>query len=304
MVLFAPQVQIVSDLHLETPVSQPQYPLFNLDVRADNLLLLGDIGLVVENGLFDWLRTTLEQNRGCRVYHVLGNHESYRTTYEAAVARLRAFEQVAKDEFGGRFKVLCRNRYDVDANITILGCTLWSAISPGQEVEIGSRTTDLNPERGIRGWSLLQHQLEHKKDLAWLNEQVRAIERDEPHRQILIATHYSPTIDPRGNDPRHQGSGVSSNFVTDLSAEQCWRSPLVKLWAFGHTHYSCCFLDEDTSKLVIANQKGYARIDRKRKKTGPPVRVVERQGEIWRVLEPLKDDRMKESIGQMPSSVF
>ena len=31
----------------------------------------------------------------------------------------------------------------------------------------------------------------------------------------------------------------------------------MKLWAFGHTHYSVDFKDEETGKRVIANQKGY-----------------------------------------------
>lgn len=285
MSFFIPQLQIASDVHLETPLATPQYANFHLNIQADNLFLLGDIGLVVDAGLFQFLSRTLEQNRGCRIFYVLGNHEPYRTTYVRAHQMLRDFEQEAKLNFGGRFKFLCRDRYDLNSNITILGCTLWSAIQSSQESDIASRSTDLNPKRGIHNWSLDQHREEHERDLAWLNSQIAAIEKKEPHRQIIIATHFSPTIDPRANDPQHRGSAVSSNFVTDLSLERCWLSSTIQLWAFGHAHYSCCFRDEKTGKLVVANQKGYARLTGGRMREGMKAKVVEARKEKWEVLE-------------------
>ncbi|KAH8707626.1 hypothetical protein GQ44DRAFT_691291 [Phaeosphaeriaceae sp. PMI808] len=288
MSFFTPQIQIVSDLHLETPLTTPQYASFRLNVQADNLFLLGDIGLVVDAGLFHFLRRTLEHNRGCHIFYILGNHEPYRTTYEHACKLLRDFEQEAKDDLGGRFKFLCRDRYNLNKTITILGCTLWSAIQHNQESDIASRSTDLSSERGIQNWTLERHREEHEKDLVWLNSQISTIEKDEPHRQIMIATHYSPTIDPRANDPQHEGNSVSSNFVTDLSQEPCWLSPTVKLWAFGHTHYSCNFRDEKTRKLVVANQKGYAGLGARKKKVGMKARVVEAGEEGWEMVEKRK----------------
>ncbi|CAE7217524.1 hypothetical protein P3342_013183 [Pyrenophora teres f. teres] len=284
MSLFTSQFQIVSDLHLETPLTIPQYASFRLDIQANNLLLLGDIGLVADPRLFGFLRRILEQNRGCRIFYILGNHEPYHTTYEQAHKLLRDFEQDAKEDFGGRFKFLCRDRYNIDKNITILGCTLWSAIRHDQVTEIAARSTDLNNERGIRDWTLDRHQEEHYRDLTWLNSQIATIEKEEPHRQVIIGTHHSPTIDSRANDPRHEGSSVSSNFVTDLSRERCWMSPVVKLWAFGHTHYSCDFQDEETGKLVVANQRGYAGLGAAGKKRRMKAKVVE-AGDVWAVVE-------------------
>jgi hypothetical protein len=288
MSIFTPTFQIVSDLHLETPLIKPQYASFRFNVDADNLFLLGDIGLVIDAGLFQFLRRILEQNRGCHVFCVLGNHEPYRTIYEHAYKLLRDFEQEAKDDLSGRFKFLCRDRYDLNQTITILGCTLWSAVKHDQESGIASRSTDLDSERGIQSWTLERHREEHRKDLTWLNSQISTIEKDEPHRQIMIATHYSPTIDSRANDPQHEGSSVSSNFVTDLSQEPCWLSPTVKLWAFGHTHYSCNFRDEKNGKLVVANQKGYAGLGAGRKKVGLKAKVIESGKERWEVVEKRK----------------
>ena len=117
MSFFAPQFQRVSDLHLETPLTTPQYASFFLNVQAENLFLLVDIGHVLDAGLFQFLCRILEQNRGCRVFYVLGNHESYRTTYEHTCKLLRNFEQEAADNLGGRFKLLCRDRYNFSESI-------------------------------------------------------------------------------------------------------------------------------------------------------------------------------------------
>lgn len=63
------------------------------------------------------------------------------------------------------------------------------------------------------------------------------------------------------NDPRHleDVKEVRSAFVTDLSNQFCWRSKNVVLWGFGHTHFNCDFVDLDTKRRIVANQKGYRR---------------------------------------------
>jgi hypothetical protein len=295
MSFFPPQFQIASDLHLETPLTSPQYTSFHLNVLADNLLLLGDIGLVVDTGLFDFLRRLLDENRGCHIFYILGNHEPYRTTYRHAYQRLREFETEAKRHHGSRFHFLCRDRYDVDKDITILGCTLWSSILPVQEYAITSRSTDFHPDRGIQHWTLVCHRTEHAKDVAWLNTQVAMIEEKEPHRHIIIATHHCHTIDPRASDPRHVESEVSSNFTTDLLREKCWLSTNVKVWCFGHTHFSCEWREEGTGKLVVANQKGYLRIEAGGKKMlGLKLKMVQMGKEGWEVI-----GKGKESAGDV-----
>jgi len=219
--------------------------------------MLGDIGLVLDDALFSFLRDLLAKTRGSRFFYILGNHEPYRTTLPDAVARLRAFEREARYQFGGRFIFLNRDRFDVDANTTILGCTLWSDVLPQQATEVNALLTDLNESKGIRDWTLESHVEEHRKDRDWLNSQVQTLGETEPQRKIIIATHHSPTLDPRAVEPAHQGSSISSAFATDMSKDLCWTSTAVRLWAFGHTHYNCGFRDEATGKLVVANQRGY-----------------------------------------------
>ncbi|KAF2851360.1 hypothetical protein T440DRAFT_507266 [Plenodomus tracheiphilus IPT5] len=257
MSLLSPQFQIISDLHLETPISNPQYETYVPNIMANNVLLLGDIGLVKDAGLFTWLRRFLERNRSTRIFYILGNHEPYQLTLAATIQELRDFEVEANSEYGGRFKFLHRDRYDIDQYITILGCTLWTSVQSNQSAEVCQRLTDFNSARGIQHWSLENALEEHQKDLGWLNDQVLKIQSSEPNRQILVATHHCPTTDPRATNPAHSGSTVSSAFVSDLSGQPCWTSTAVKMWAFGHTHYDCMFYDGETGKLVIANQKDY-----------------------------------------------
>ncbi|KAI1182073.1 Metallo-dependent phosphatase-like protein [Nemania serpens] len=261
MSLFTPRFQVLSDLHLEAPISEPLYEAFPLHVKGSHIFLLGNIGQVLHDELFHFLRVLLSEMRGSRFFYVLGNNEPYRTTLRDAVARLRAFEEEARHQYGGRFIFLNRDRFDVGPNITILGCTLWSDVFPHQASEVSARITDLDEVKGIHDWSLTNHLEEHRKDRDWLNSQVRLLEEKEPQRQIIIATHHSPTFDPRAVEPVHQDSSVSSAFATDMSEDICWKSAAVKLWMFGHTHYNCGFRDEETGKLVVTNQRDYGCAD-------------------------------------------
>lgn len=91
-------------------------------------------------------------SREVRIFYVIGNHKAHQFSFENAVNKLRAFEEEARMEFGGRFILLHQNRYDLDATTTLLGCPLWSAISPTQANEARIRLTDFNEQHGIRLW--------------------------------------------------------------------------------------------------------------------------------------------------------
>ena len=151
----------------------------------------------------------------------------------------------------GKFVFLDQTRYDLTSDLAVLGCTLFSRISPKQDFAVESRMLDF---RDILRWTTDDHNEAHQADLAWLNAQVSEMARDEPHRRIVVFTHHSPSLDARCTDPKHAGSEVTSGFAADLSMEECW--------TFGHTHYSCAFTDEN-GKAVLSNQKGYYLIPKK-----------------------------------------
>jgi len=50
MSLFNTRLQVVSDLLLETSLQNPIFGKFRLHIEANNLLLLGDVGLAKEEG--------------------------------------------------------------------------------------------------------------------------------------------------------------------------------------------------------------------------------------------------------------
>ncbi|KAF1348565.1 hypothetical protein BDV97DRAFT_297100 [Delphinella strobiligena] len=252
--LTGPSIQILSDLHLENPVA---YDMFEIPQTAPTLALIGDIGHVNDEGLFQFLRKQLQAFE--TVLFLLGNHEPYNLSRDVAISILRSFEALVDRERQstkslGRFVLLDRNRFDLSPNVTVLGCTLHSRIDSAQTDHV---SFGLNDFYYIEDWTVDKHTDAHVADLAWLDEQVSSLAITDPEKRIVILTHHSPTLDPRSIDPAHTASKVSSGFMTDLSSTRCWMSPKVVLWAFGHTHFNCDFIDETTGKRVFTNQRGY-----------------------------------------------
>ena len=249
-------IQILSDLHLESPKA---YDFYQIKPTASHLALLGDIGCVCDSGYVTFLTSQLKQFR--IVFHVLGNHEPYGSSWDSAVEKLRAFQednrrQRAADLGLGEYVLLDRDEYHLpEYGVTVLGCTLFSHVPEAslQDISLG-----LNDFFRIDSWTVEQHVSAHKRELAWLNSRVSALSQDHPDRNIIIFTHHSPTVDTRTINPRTAGNKISSGFATDLRGEECWAAERVVLWAYGHTHYNFPrWRDEETGTVVYSNQRGY-----------------------------------------------
>ena len=251
------------------------YSDFRIEPRSPYLALLGDIGNAHDHRLLDFLEQQLRQFK--IVFYVLGNHEPYNGTLGDAISRIEDFEvsvsarrrkaNAEQQHPGagaapsiGQFVLLNRRRFDICDAVSVLGCTLFSNIAASQRGTVSLFVSDFS---AISGWTVDAHNAAHRADLEWLNNQVESISRDEPRRTIVILTHHSPTCLPNANDPEHleDSRGVSTAFTTDLACETCWTSSSVGVWAFGHTHYNCDFVDSATGKRVVANQRGYGRDD-------------------------------------------
>lgn len=242
-------IQILSDLHLEAPKG---YDIFEVVPSAPYLALLGDIGCVKDPRYFDFITKQLSQFKV--VFLLLGNHEPYGSSWTFARGKLRDFEKKTREENVaglGSFVFLDQTRFDLSDEITVLGCTLYSNIIPSQTESVGF---GLNDFYYIEDWTTAKHNLAHESDLEWLNTQVKSL--SESDRQIIILTHHSPTVSSLSFDPAHTGSQLSSGFSSDLSDEACWLSRNVWIWAFGHSHYNCDYLDN--GKRVVTNQRGYS----------------------------------------------
>ena len=83
-------LQILSDLHLESPAA---YDVYEIDAKAPILALLGDIGYVKDDGFFDFLHKQLSSFE--IVLLVLGNHETLLAIHTVSIlpaaARLLSF---------------------------------------------------------------------------------------------------------------------------------------------------------------------------------------------------------------------
>ncbi|UNI17630.1 hypothetical protein JDV02_003959 [Purpureocillium takamizusanense] len=248
-------VQVVSDLHLETPKA---YDIFDIEPKAPILALLGDIGNVVlhKEECLAFLTKQLAKFRA--VLFVPGNHEAHHSDWPTTLDVLRAFEQHNQgNDSMGKFVLLDRAKYRLPGtNVTVLGCSLFSLVPPERETAV---SFGLNDFYQTRDWDVATHNEAHARDLGWLNGQVAELEQTDT--KIMIFTHWAPTRHANATDPRHSESPITSGFSTELAGEKCFTSDSVRLWSFGHTHYNCDFtLDRGpaVSPLrLVANQREY-----------------------------------------------
>jgi len=271
------EIQILSDLHLENPSA---YDVYEFLPEAPYLALLGDIGLVKDDGFFTFIETQLRKFK--IVFLLLGNHEPWYLTWTETKERVKQFSDSIERRRSspddspatgglGAFVFLDQTRYDISPTVTILGCTLYSEVLEKYRENVSFGVNDFYY---IENWTVEDHNVAHEADLKWLNTQVAQIAASEPHRKIVVLTHYSPIAqDVRAVDPRHANSPLSSGFATDLSTQECWMNSRVCLWAYGHTHYNAEFTEEGTGKLVVSNQRGYYFSQAKGFKSGKVVRV-------------------------------
>jgi len=225
--------QLMSDLHLETPQARPSYTDFKIQPQCPYLALLGDIGNILDSRLFTFLEEQLHNFQ--IVFYLLGNHEPYRANRQTALTTLRIFATKMEElrstpgsNIVGQFVFLDQTRFDSSASVTVLGCALFSRISDEQRQSVALFCSDFSE---MENWSVDSHNDAHESDLRWLNEQVEQIEQEEPHRRIVVFTHYGPTILEAANHPEHMKdvAQARSAFVTDLSGRLNIRTLIVIL---------------------------------------------------------------------------
>jgi len=242
--------QTLSDLHLE--INQ-QYSSFEVPVASKHLILAGDIGRLQDYS--EYLGFLQKQTTNFEiVFLVLGNHEFYNESFQSGLEKARQLEQ--EPCLNGRLVLLCQRRYDIPGTcVTILGCTLWSLIPSEAREIVQSKIQDF---KKIEGWAIDQHNAAHESDLSWLRHEVQAIHQENGKvtqkrdaRSIVVVTHHAPSLQ-HTSSPQHAQNPWSAAFGTDLLSEK-WDG--VKLWVFGHTHYTTEFKEKGIR--VVSNQRGY-----------------------------------------------
>ncbi|KAI3556610.1 calcineurin-like phosphoesterase [Colletotrichum abscissum] len=207
-------IQIVSDLHLESPRA---YDIFEIVPQAPYLGLLGDIGNVAahKEECLAFLTQQLQQFRA--VLFVPRNHEAYHSRWDFTLKILQDFQAAAKkDSSLGDFVLLDRSMFQVpDSNIVILGCSLFSFIPPERADSVSMGFQDFFQ---IEDWEISSHNEAHKRDLSGLNSQVAELEKSEA--RIIIFSHWSQ---PSGSDINlHQSCSLL--VIEELCLLNEWRA--------------------------------------------------------------------------------
>ncbi|KAH6662844.1 ser/Thr protein phosphatase-like protein superfamily, partial [Halenospora varia] len=243
--------QIVSDLHLEVG---KQYNNVSIPPSAPFLILAGDIGCLADYDAY--LSFLARQTTSFEtVFLILGNHEFFGLSLVAGLEQARRLEN--EEVFGGKLVLLHQKRFDIPgSSITILGCTLWSEIDGDAREIVRAKVKDFSK---IGGRTLDEHNADHESDLTWLRTQIEEIRKEneevktsEERKQILVVTHHAPSMQETAR-PEQVNNPWSSAFATDILKEGEWEN--VKLWVFGHTHFSTEF--EKFGVKVVSNQRGY-----------------------------------------------
>ncbi|SPQ20366.1 f4e00450-6914-41d1-ae78-16439e6b1a41 [Thermothielavioides terrestris] len=206
---------------------------------------------------YDAYRSFLETQaaRYRKVFLVLGNHEFYGLTHEAGLAA--AHRLAAEPTLSSSLVLLHRTRWDdPDSDLTILGCTLWSAIPREAYPVVEARVSDF---KKIDSWTPQKHNDAHRDEVAWLGEQVAQL-KPQPKlgnakpRRLLIATHHAPCVEGTSR-PEHVRNPWTPAFATDLLDQDGWGGGAVNVWVFGHTHYSTRLMRNGVR--LVSNQRGY-----------------------------------------------
>lgn len=222
------KIQIVSDLHLESG------PLEPFDVRADALVLAGDID-GEPAGLAEWLRRSRPR---VPVVIVLGNHEFDHKRFDEVLPAFRAAVEAFPD-----VHLLERESIDI-CGVTVLGANLWTDMRGGRDAPAIARVIKYFDMRGIDVDGLMA---EHKATREWLA-------RDYPrgNERAVIVTHTAPSF--RSQHPRFDGSPLNGFFASDLDRLVEELQP--RLWIHGHMHDAVDYTIGSTR--IISNPRGYA----------------------------------------------
>ncbi|KAK4957888.1 hypothetical protein LTR10_004311 [Elasticomyces elasticus] len=185
------------------------------------LILAGDIGRFCDYDKYrDFLKIV------CNAYElvllVAGNEFSREEGLEVA-ERL-----VCEPSLQGKLRFLNRGRVDIpESNVTVLGCTLHSHISPDY-------TALTNDFERIKNWSVKAHNEEHAKDPQWLKASLKDIVKNEPQRKVVVVTHYAPLFQGVAH-PMNENNALAQCFSSSALDEvrREVNMPSASSWIFG-----------------------------------------------------------------------
>ena len=229
-----------SDLHIEFTSNKAVVMEELANEKADMLVLAGDIVPFVDmddhNDFFDMISL----NFG-KVYWIPGNHEYY--YYDINKKGKKFSEQIRENVF------LINNVAIVEYGVKFIFSTLWSKISPENEMIIMSSLSDFRVIKN-NGERFTPHKYNelHANCMKFISEEIK----NNKAEKTVVVTHHVPTF---VNYPtKYINSRINGAFTTELS--DFIESSNIDYWIFGHHHENVNdFRIGNTTMLT--NQMGY-----------------------------------------------
>lgn len=238
------KVQYASDLHLEFPENKTYLGKIPLRAEGDILLLAGDILPISQidrhNDFFKFLSDNFRVT-----YWLPGNHEFYHSDIDRIGGSLneRIVENVQ----------IVNNTTVKDESMTLIFSTLWSKISPENQLEIVLRYSDFHVI-GYKGNSLTvpYYNYLHEQSLLFLKDQLTK----KADTLRIVVTHHVPTLinypETYLGDPLNEAFAVELKDLIDKTGPD--------YWIFGHSHFNSGDFKIGNTRM-LKNTLGYIRFN-------------------------------------------
>jgi len=250
-----PFFQLASDIHLEFPNIDKQYP--KIPGLAPILVLAGDIGsLPTENSthkLVQFLNVCADTFEV--VLYIAGNHEFYGKTYGYV-------KQTLSDICSKRENLYFlddSSYYSKKFNCRFLGSTLWTKIPSERHKAVYAMLNDYKKVDVIDAETKKVRKLKIEDTDKYFEDGISFFEKEiknakENKESVVLISHHAPlrkgTSDPKYAEDKH---GIQSAFASDLT--DLLADPIIA-FCFGHTHWSTV-IDHESGVKIFANQVGY-----------------------------------------------
>jgi len=232
------RVQICSDIHIECMADEIIDPWEFIEVKADILILAGDIGSLYRIGQLRHFLVevckkfvTVLYCLGNQAYYVKDNHNPLQ------MYQLENRLYTIENEIPNLFVLNCKSM--VIGDICFCGATLWSM----PEVRLPKYLVR------IHGITTESYTKAHLKDVAYIEKMIKYCSSN--NLKLVVITHYCPTYDVL--EPGREKDRFVSLYVTDL--DRLLNVNIVSTWIAGHTHYNFDFVSKGGTR-VVSNMKG------------------------------------------------
>lgn len=220
---------VLSDIHLEffkkSQVDTSINWIKNKLIDPDSYLILaGDICSVSSKN-FEYFFSSI-QSMFKKIFYVLGNHEFYNSDI-TTTKNLLATKLEELNNNNNNIILLDNSSYYLqDANILIVGSTLWSDLTYNND-NIWKAKYMINDFNYINNFSVDEYQNYFKKDLKYLEDEIQ----QNMDKRILVVTHHVPTYELI--DKKYKNDPMNICFASELN--HLFQKPIIA-WIYGHTH--------------------------------------------------------------------